>query len=644
MNRYYRFTTGLQLDLKGFIWFSMLFTFFRFLFIWWFSSQLPDGTTNSDWWLTLWYGFRLSLKTVGIIVLAGFIGATVPETIYRNWPGVRIRHWIYMAASMVFTILFFVRLSYYEIFNSGFNMMLINGMKDDWYAILMTGIHEYGLLWKLPLAILVGLGITWCCVKFVNNTTKIYRYTDRKDLCKKSLILAVVISVVAVLCRFGGALNYEKSVNWENAARLPSNLLNEAILDDAQALYRVYSIERRRQNAMKILFSREELKQKISLLGGNAKASTIDAAFSHTIKETRLAKQPNTVVMVLGESYALWPFTEKYNHPGEYLVEQGRALIVSPNSMHTDVMLAQGTGTMPAVNGFLTGLVDIGVYPNYEKESYRHLYGTGIANVMKPLGYKTVFWYGGFGTWQDVRQFSLAQGFDEFYDAASLPQKGSNAWGVPDKSLFDGILEYMKAHPGEKVFHFVLTTSNHPPYSIDLGEAGFNPLKVKLNDTDTIERTRDTMREMGHIWYADHTMGVFVKAVEGIDANALFVITGDHAERFTFAKEVDIKTQSGIPAIFYGQGIKKEWLAPDSYGTAIQIIPTLAELVGRKGQTYESLLPSLFEPMPFAFNHRLWIDRTGLYDKQRDMPDSYKAIVSAYRDISLWRVLRGNQL
>ena len=138
---------------------------------------------------------------------------------------------------------------------------------------------------------------------------------------------------------------------------------------------------------MKILFSREELKQKISLLGGDAKASTIDAAFSHTIKETRLAKQPNTVVMVLGESYALWPFTEKYNHPGEYLVEQGRALIASPNSMYTDVMLAQGTGTMPAVNGFLTGLVDIGVYPNYEKESYRHLYGTGIANVMKSLGY-----------------------------------------------------------------------------------------------------------------------------------------------------------------------------------------------------------------------------------------------------------------
>lgn len=196
MNRYYRFTTGLQLDLKGFIWFSMLFTFFRFLFIWWFSSQLPDGTTNSDWWLTLWYGFRLSLKTVGIIVLIGFIGATVPETIYRNWPGVRIRHWIYMAASMVFTILFFVRLSYYEIFNSGFNMMLINGMKDDWYAILMTGIHEYGLLWKLPLAILVGLGITWCCVKFVNNTTKIYRYKDRKDLCKKSLILAVVSALL----------------------------------------------------------------------------------------------------------------------------------------------------------------------------------------------------------------------------------------------------------------------------------------------------------------------------------------------------------------------------------------------------------------------------------------------------------------
>ena len=36
---------------------------------------------------------------------------------------------------------------------------------------------------------------------------------------------------------------YKRQVNWENAERLKSNLLNEAILDDGQSLYRVKSIE-----------------------------------------------------------------------------------------------------------------------------------------------------------------------------------------------------------------------------------------------------------------------------------------------------------------------------------------------------------------------------------------------------------------
>ena len=58
---------------------------------------------------------------------------------------------------------------------------------------------------------------------------------------------------------------------------------------------------------------------------------------------------------------------------------------------------------------------------------------------------------------------------------------------------------------------------------------------------------------------------------------------------------------------------KKEWLSPDAFGMSIQIIPTLAELVGRTGQTYEAMVPSLFNQGPFVFNHRLWMDTNGIY-------------------------------
>lgn len=58
----------------------------------------------------------------------------------------------------------------------------------------------------------------------------------------KKLVMALtlpVLAVIAVFVRYGGAFNYANSINWESAARLKSNMLNEAVLDDGQALYRV---------------------------------------------------------------------------------------------------------------------------------------------------------------------------------------------------------------------------------------------------------------------------------------------------------------------------------------------------------------------------------------------------------------------
>ena len=58
---------------------------------------------------------------------------------------------------------------------------------------------------------------------------------------------------------------------------------------------------------------------------------------------------------------------------------------------------------------------------------------------------------------------------------------------------------------------------------------------------------------------------------------------------------------------------KKNGFHKMHFGMSIQIIPTLAELVGRTGQTYEAMVPSLFNQGPFVFNHRLWMDKTGIY-------------------------------
>ena len=654
-HRFTVFLRQLQTDFKGFIWLNVLFFLFRAAFILLFSSQLFQGLFTADTATALWLGLRMSLKTAGFIMLIGAVLSTVPKLFFPGWNADRIRYYWYAVCNFLFTLLFFARIPYYRIFNSGYNLMLINGKHDDIWAIILTAIQEYGLLWRLPLAILLAAGLCVLLKKWLGTPTHTFVSRSRKETFGKSLLILAGIAVFWVFVRFGGAFGYTHSVNWENASRLQSNLLNEAVLDDGQALYRVYTMHKRMKKTTEVSFTAEELRRKIAATGGNPEKATIDEAYLHTIAEERMKTQPHHIVLVLGESYAQWPFLPKFDSVGTYLVEKGRKFAASPRAMQTTYMLAHGTGTMPAVNGFVSGLPDTGIYLNYEKESYQEIYGTGIGSIMKQLGYKTMFWYGGFGAWQNVEHFVLSQNFDEFRDAGSFSgYREGNAWGVPDKVLFDNALSYIKQHKNEKIFHLILTTTNHPPYTIDLKAAGFDSGRVKDSLPKTLPGDANTLNELGHIWYADHVMGEFIEETEKEIPESLFVITGDHGERFSFAREMDLQSLSSIPCVFYGKGIDPSWLPEKQFGSALQIAPTLAVLVGRKGDTYSSLVPDLLQKQSFVFNHRLWGDVTGMHElgiSKKDRDRSKKAMTPAnrkhieqLRQIAAWRILKGNRI
>ena len=649
-NRFTALLQQLQTDLKGFIWFNVLFFLFRAAFILLFGSQLARGLFTSDTATALWLGLRMSLKTAGCIMLIGAVLGTVPKLFLTGWKADRVRYYWYAVCNFLFTLLFFARIPYYRIFNSGYNLMLINGKHDDIRAIILTAIQEYGLLWRFPLAILLAACLCVLLKKWLETPTHAFVSHSRKETFGKSLLILAGVAVFWLFVRFGGSFTYDHSINWENASRLRSNLLNEAVLDDGQALYRVYSMYKRKEKTAKVTITAKELRQMIASTGGNPDRDTIDAAYLHTITEEKLKIQPRHIVLVLGESYAQWPFLPQFDRVGAYLTEKGRKFAASPRALQTTYMLAHGTGTMPAVNGFVSGLPDTGIYLNYEKGSYQETYGAGIGSVMKQLGYKTVFWYGGFGAWQNVEQFVTAQNFDEFRDASSFSAyRGGNAWGVPDKVLFDNASHYIRQHKDEKIFHLILTTSNHPPYSIDLKAAGFDGSRVNGSLPETVPDDADTLNELGHIWYADHVMGKFIEETEKDIPDSLFVITGDHAERFSFAREVDLQSLSSVPCIFYGKGIDPAWMPEKQFGSALQITPTLAVLAGRKGDTYSSLVPDLLQKQDFVFNHRLWGDAAGMHEQDAKKPKhamskTDRKLVGQLRQIAVWRVLKGNRI
>jgi phosphoglycerol transferase MdoB-like AlkP superfamily enzyme len=156
---------------------------------------------------------------------------------------------------------------------------------------------------------------------------------------------------------------------------------------------------------------------------------------------------------------------------------------------------------------------------------------------------------------------------------------------VDDRYLFDFILDTVDAETPS--FNFILTTSNHPPYDLDLEALGYHlqdslPAPLKATKADTV-------KVLGHLWYADMQAGHFVRQAEKKLEQSLFAITGDHTARLRISFPGDnVAEQTAVPFILYGPDV----LAQAATGAraiagAHQDIPaTLIEMAAEPGYRY----------------------------------------------------------
>lgn len=67
-------------------------------------------------------------------------------------------------------------------------------------------------------------------------------------------------------------------------------------------------------------------------------------------------------------------------------------------------------------------------------------------------------------------------------------------------------------------------------------------------------------------------------------------------------------------------------------------------MVGQKGDTYSSIWPSLFDYNGIVFNHRLWTDTEKIYKINSEIPNALANKIKAARQLTAWRVLKGNDI
>lgn len=608
------FYDAVQRDIKLFAFILLTLCVYRAYFMFYMAGYLSPSAGADDVLLALLTGLRLSLKTAGAVTLPAFVLCSLPLLALPRLAPVlrRLRFCWGGLAAFAFAVLFQARFPFYRQFQTSFNMQVAAGLNDDAAVLAEMMLREYGLLWRLCIALLLTAVSLYVLrsLLLVRRTYALPALRSGVQRAVFSLGLLFLFAAAFVFVRFGGSFTYAGGVNWENAGVTSDAFLNECILDDGQALYRVRSMHKRLKSGDVVGVDKEHVRALAVEAAGHAElsADTLTPYLTRTAQGARIPK-PRHIFIVLGETYAQWPMLETY--AALHAADGIKGLIREPNAYYSRRFMPNGDFTSIAITGLVTGLSEVNQHVNYVARSLREAYPTAMAPQFKRLGYAVDFWYGGVPSWEGMDRFSIAQGFDHFYGYPDFHAEKVNAWGTSDEQLFSALFQHLADEP--PTVHLIMTVSNHPPYNIDVAAEGFDLARARAETAQlpNVDDPDQLALELGHYWYMDKIVTQFVHETMKKYPDSLFVITGDHAVRMNPSRTPTMYEYQSVPFVLYGQGVTPAVLAPDVVGGHTNIVPTLIELIAPAGFSYVSIAPSLTENnMGAAFNRDYFLTQS----------------------------------
>ena len=198
-----------------------------------------------------------------------------------------------------------------------------------------------------------------------------------------------------------------------------------------------------------------------------------------------------------------------------------------------------------------------------------------LGSVFRSRGYETAFIYGGYGYFDNMNHFFGGNGY-RVVDR-NLVVKGditfANAWGACDGDLFRWALREADRDyaVGKPFFHFVMTTSNHRPFTYPEGK---------------IDLPSKTSGRSGGVKYTDHAIGELLRAAADRPwfKNTIFVIVADHCASSAGRTELPVDRYH-IPLLIYAPGGQ---VKPGVVGTLTSQIDYAPTLLGLLGWSYPS--------------------------------------------------------
>ncbi len=249
-----------------------------------------------------------------------------------------------------------------------------------------------------------------------------------------------------------------------------------------------------------------------------------------------------------------------------------------------------------------------------------------FGQIFKRLGYSLKFIYAGHGYFDNMNYFFAHNGFKivdrkDFYGEKITHE---TIWGVCDEDLFRKVIKEADNDfaNNKNFFYFVMTTSNHRPYTYPENRIDIKPPS-----------------KLGSVKYADWAIGYLINEAKKHDwfKNTIFIIIADHNARSAGKLELPIHRYK-IPCLFYAPYIFKHRVV-SKLSSQIDVLPTL---FGILGITY----PSKFygnNILSNDFKERAFIgvyQRLGLILKLKDREYKRLIILDPNKKIKEYKILR----
>lgn len=479
----------------------------------------------------------------------------IPSRIFNNIKHQKANKVFYFLFLFVIIFSAFSEIVFWEEFQTRFNFIAVD------YLIYTTEIIK-NIVESYPIGKLIAVIFLLSAIIFRLTYKKIIlpKNDDFFTNLKKSLI----IPAIALIAFF--------TVDSAKLTKISdNNYFNEIA---ANGIYQLFSAYRNNQIDYEELYATIDIKDAISQLRASIIKQEPRSKFLNNEDISRFVPQPKAgaerkynVVLIAIESMS-----------AEYMAAFGNKDKITPNlddfakkGLFFTNLKATGTRTVRGLEA-----ISLAIPPTPGNSIVRRTNNENLFNISSPLkdlGYEAKFLYGGAGYFDNMNYFFENNGF-EIVDVNKFSKDEisfENAWGVADEDLFDKtIKEADKSFAAGKPFlNFVMTTSNHRPFTYPSGKIDIEP-----------KTGRD-----GAVKYSDYAIGKLIEKSQkkAWFKNTIFIFVADHCAGSAGNTDVPLWRYQ-IPAIFYAPGI----IRPKIFNKNVSQIDLAPTLMGILNLSYKS--------------------------------------------------------